>query len=263
MNELRSIAFCLDPDVNLDAEVRRRRAYDVPKLVRQWKDLTRRLERGHSMPSSSRAAATTKHAHLGKLAQSRDQVLEALRVTVQQAQNQENPIPFAIQAEPELTRILCGEPEPHPEKAEARNPNDLHGTGVGLDWPVPLYARKELHRRGWEPLYDEDEAGQIEAWLCPGDQDYGQVITQVYNLNPDDEGPVVRVFTWPRPAVTARPDLPPAPTIVVRRAAIEWSAAGHLQARDLDSGEVYVPPSPQPRRNPTQPTNPSLQPALF
>jgi len=29
------------------------------------------------------------------------------------------------------------------------------------------------------------------------------------------------------------------------RAEIEWSPDGHLQARDLDSGEIYVPHSPE------------------
>ena len=238
LNELRGIAFRLDPDVDLDAEIRRRRAYDVPKLVRQWKDLTRRLEHGHRMRSDSRAAATSKHAHLGQLAQSRDQVQDALRIAIRQAQERGEAIPVAIRAEPGLARILLDEPE-----AEAIPAAILHGTGVGLDWPVPLHARKELQRRGWQPLYDEDEAGKTEAWLCPEGQDYSQVIAQVYALDPSDEGPLVRVFTWPRPAAIAEPG--PPSRIVIRRAEIEWSPDGHLQARDLDSGEIYVPHSPE------------------
>jgi len=137
-----------------------------------------------------------------------------------------------------LARILLDEPEPETIPAAV-----LHGTGVGLDWPVPLHARKELERRGWQPLYDEDEAGETEAWLCPEGQDYGQVIAQVYALDPSDEGPLVRVFTWPRPAAIAEPGSPS--RIVIRRAEIEWSPDGHLQARDLDSGEIYVPHSPE------------------
>jgi len=238
MNELRGIAFRLDPDVDLDAEIRRRRAYDVPKLVRQWKDLTRRLEHGHGMRSDSRAAATTKHAHLGQLAQSRDQVQDALRIAVRQAQERGEAIPVAIRAEPGLARILLDEPETETIPAAV-----LHGTGVGLHWPVPLHARKELQRRGWQPLYDEDEAGKTEAWLCPEGQDYSQVIAQVYALDPSDEGPLVRVFTWPRPAAIAEPG--PPSRIVIRRAEIEWSPDGHLQARDLDSGAIYVPHSPE------------------
>ena len=238
MNELRGIAFRLDPDVDLDAEIRQRRAYDVPKLVRQWKDLTRRLERGHGMRSNSRTAATSKHAHLGQLAQSRDQVQDALRIAVRQIQERGEAIPAAIRAEPGLARILLDEPETETIPAAV-----LHGTGVGLDWPVPLHARKELQRRGWQPLYDEDEAGKTEAWLCPEGQDYSQVIAQVYALDPSDEGPLVRVFTWPRPAAIAEPG--PPSRIVIRRAEIEWSPDGHLQARDLDSGEIYVPHSPE------------------
>ncbi|MBN1173421.1 MAG: hypothetical protein JXA67_14715, partial [Micromonosporaceae bacterium] len=237
MNELRGAAFRLDPDVDLDAETRRRRAYDAPKLVRQWKDLTQRLERGHGMRSNSRAAATTKHAHLGQLAQSRDQVQDALRIAVRQAQERGEAIPAAIRAGPDLARILLDEPE-----TEAIPAATLHGTGVGLDWPVPLYARKELHRRGWKPLYSEDEAGKTEAWLCPEGQEYSQVIAEVYGLKPDDEAPFVRVFTWPRLAAIAEPG--PPSRIVIRRAEIEWSPDGHLQARDLDSGEIYVPHSP-------------------
>jgi len=137
-----------------------------------------------------------------------------------------------------LARILLDEPETETIPAAV-----LHGTGVGLDWPVPLHARKELQRRGWQPLYDEDEAGKTEAWLCPEGQDYGQVIAHVYALDPSDEGPLVRVFTWPRPAAIAEPGLPS--RIVIRRAEIEWSPDGHLQARDLDSGEIYVPHSPE------------------
>jgi len=378
MNELRGAAFRLDPDVDLDAEIRRRRAYDVPKLVRQWQDLTQRLERGHGMRSDSRAAATTKHAHLGQLAQNRDQVQDALRIAVRQAQERGEAIPAAIQAEPDLARILLDEPETEmpetltrpqaqatlnetmspgngailtrgtnhldemlaktqgrrrpvqvdvilsprlrdeqeqrqaaernksrrepavlmalrvtaPDNTNVRlaargwwwngdlqiwqhhNPDEgwltiwyleigdhvsgvydalpveageelkapEHGTGVGLEWPVPLYARQELHQRGWKPFYDEDEVGKTEAWLCPEGQDYSQVIAEVYGLKPDDETPFVRVFTWPRPAADAKP-APPS-KIVIRRAEIEWSPDGHLQARDLDSGEIYVPRSP-------------------
>ena len=138
----------------------------------------------------------------------------------------------------DLERLLLDEPETETIPAAV-----LHGIGVGLDWPVPLHARKELQRRGWQPLYDEDEAGKTEAWLCPEGQDYSQVIAQVYALDPSDEGPLVRVFTWPRPAAIAEPG--PPSRIVIRRAEIEWSPDGHLQARDLDSGEIYVPHSPE------------------
>jgi hypothetical protein len=137
-----------------------------------------------------------------------------------------------------LARILLDEPETETIPAAI-----LHGTGVGLDWPVPLHARKELRRREWQPLYEEDEAGKTEAWLCPEGQNYSQVIAQVYALDPNDEGPLVRVFTWPRPVAIAEPG--PPSRIVIRRAEIEWSPDGHLQARDLDSGEIYVPHSPQ------------------
>jgi len=137
-----------------------------------------------------------------------------------------------------LVRILLDEPETETMPAAV-----LHGIGVGLDWPVPLHARKELQRRGWQPLYDEDEAGKTEAWLCPEGQDYSQVIAQVYALDPSDEGPLVRVFTWPRPAAIAEPG--PPSRIVIRRTEIEWSPDGYLQARDLDSGEIYVPHSPE------------------
>lgn len=137
-----------------------------------------------------------------------------------------------------LARILLDEPETETIPAAV-----LHGTGVGLDWPVPLHARKELQHRGWQPLYDEDEVGKTEAWLCPEGQDYGQVIAQAYALDPNDEGPLVRVFTWPRPVTIAEPG--PPSRIVIRRAEIEWSPDGHLQARNLDSGEIYVPHSPQ------------------
>lgn len=138
----------------------------------------------------------------------------------------------------DLARILLDEAETETIPATV-----LHGTGVGLDWPVPLHARKELQRRGWQPLYDEDEAGETEAWLCPEGQDYSQVIAQVYALDPSDEGPLVRVFTWPRPVTIAEPG--PPSRIVIRRAEIEWSPDGHLQARDLDSGEIYVPHAPE------------------
>ncbi|MBN1659498.1 MAG: hypothetical protein JXA93_13925 [Anaerolineae bacterium] len=112
LNELRGLAFRLDPALDLEEEIRQRRAYDVPKLVRQWRDLTRRLERGHGMRSNTRAAATTKNAHLGKLAQSRDQTLNTLRLVVRRARDRGEPIPTAIQVEPDLARILLDKPEP-------------------------------------------------------------------------------------------------------------------------------------------------------
>lgn len=150
MEALRAAMYRLDPSVDLDAELRERRAYDVPKLVRDWKDLTRRLERGHGIRSNTRAAATTKSAHLGNLAQSRDQILETLRIAVRQARERGEPIPLAIRAEPELARILAGKPDP--QTPATSDSLDIDGTTWRLE-PTPdgrpVWATEGKGRRRW------------------------------------------------------------------------------------------------------------------
>jgi hypothetical protein len=258
MEALRAAMFRLDPTINLDAELRMLRSFDVPRLVRDWKDLTRRLERGHGMRSNTRAAATTRNAHLGKLAQSRDQVLETLRIAVQQARDREEPVPSAIRAEPDLACILLGKPEAEASLDEAASspanniiadlpddntvtrgatrltkPNPFDSLEVdGITWNLeitpddrPIWTAEDKNRRLWSVEHHHG-AGALTGkgwWTVQAEFD-GRSLVLNTKIDGASEGPLY----------TLTDDEEPSPPVKLLRATGELIRIGYPNHVSLD-----------------------------